>query len=218
MSGRVQDVQSHAARGRGLAACISPALNNACSLYWVYLTSVLLEDCDLVTHEIQEPAEAREAGWLSKATRVRWQIPKTQIVYPPISKPMERHQDLYSLLPCPLLFLAVVLHAYPRPVPWVILCPKKHVENWFGPRRRSSQRAPPAECPAPVFLVELVPGALCSSLLSIKAPSRSPSNACCTVSARLLYHIPRQHDSDDLQGLELPPQGVSKSRTHRTHY
>lgn len=51
-----------ASRGRGLTACISPALNNAHSVHEVYLKSTLLEDCDLVTHEIQEPTEAREAG------------------------------------------------------------------------------------------------------------------------------------------------------------
>ena len=61
--------------------------------------------------------------------------------------------------------------------------------------------------PLSIFLVERVPGARRSSLLSIKAQSRSSSKECYTVSARLLCHIPRQHGSDDLQGLELPPQG-----------
>ena len=115
--------------------------------------------------KFKSPLRPERQGWLSKTTRVKWQISKTQIVYPPISKPTERHQGLYSLLPWPLLFLAVVLHVYPKPVPWVILCPVMHVDNWFGPRRRSSQRGPPPECPAPIYLPGWA-GARSSPLLS----------------------------------------------------
>ncbi|XP_007470297.1 PREDICTED: uncharacterized protein LOC103077614 [Lipotes vexillifer] len=82
------------------------------------------------------------------------------------------------------------------------------VGNQFGPRRRSFQRArgPRVSLPT-VFLIEalgssvLLPvGAKVENiLLSIKAPSKSSSEACCTVLARLVYRVAQQHGNHDLR-------------------